>query len=400
MTQILHGNLAVARLRDFTDQAFSEAAYCKARGRLPLVVFQKLLKRIGTALQPTIDGDERWHGHRTFHADGSSFSMPDTPELQSVFGQPGGQRPGCGFPVAHLLTLFHAGTGFIIKVLTAPLRTHDMAQTAILHPELAQGDILVGDRGFCSFAHLALLVSRGLHGVFRAHQKQLIDFAPHRPFQKGRKRGQKGLPTSRWLRRLGKHDQLVEYFKPKNRPEWMSAEEYDALPASLVVRELRYSIPRGGFRTRDVTLVTTLLSAQLYPSTELAKLYGTRWSVETNLRHLKQTMQMDVLHCETVTGVLKELMVFVLVYNMVRAVMYEASQRQEVEVNRISFADALGWLRHARPGDDLRELKVNPDRPNRFEPRVLKRRPKQYDIMTKPRKTLHRELRKKQRALS
>jgi hypothetical protein len=204
----------------------------------------------------------------------------------------------------------------------------------------------------------------------------------------------------RWLQRLGKQDQLVQYFKPKQCPEWMSAKEYDALPASLVVRELRYTIPRGAFRTREVTLVTTLLSAEQYPKTELAKLYGVRWGVETNLRHLKQTMKMDVLHCETVSGVLKELLIFVLVYNLVRAVMYEAAQRQEVAVNRISFADALGWLRQAKPGSDLRELKVNPVRPNRFEPRAVKRRPKQYDIMVKPRKALQRELRRKQLALS
>ncbi len=303
--QILHGNFAVARLREFTDRIFSEAAYCKARGRLSLKIFQNLLQRVGTALRPAIDAYERWHGHRTFHVDGSSFSMPDTPELRNVFGQPSGQRPGCGFPVAHLLVLFHAGTGFIVKVLTAPLRMHDLAQTSLLHPELESGDILIGDRAFCSFAHLASLVKRGLHGLFRAHQKQIVNFEPHRSYNRPGKRKKKGLPSSRWLKRLGKQDQLVEYFKPKNCPEWMSEEQYKLLPNSLVVRELRYSIAREGFRTREVTLVTTLLDAERYPAAELAELYGSRWTVETNLRHLKQTMQMDVLHCETVSGVLK-----------------------------------------------------------------------------------------------
>src|ERR1700733_14322580 len=123
--QILKGNFAIARLREFTDRTFSEAAYCKARSRLPLGVLQTLLRRVGSALQATVDDTGRWHGHRTFHLDGSSFSMPDTPALQKQFGQPGNQRPGCGFPVAHLLTLFHAGTGFLLQVLAAPLRTHD-----------------------------------------------------------------------------------------------------------------------------------------------------------------------------------------------------------------------------------------------------------------------------------
>jgi hypothetical protein len=341
--QVLKGNCAIARLRDFTDSSFSAAAYCKARARLPLAVLQTLLQRIGTALNATVSGGERWHGHRTFHVDGSSFSMSDTPALQEQFGQPGNQRLGCGFPVAHILALFHAGTGVLLNVLAAPLRTHDMAQVALLHPALAAGDVLVGDRAFASFTHLALLVQRQLHGVFRAHQKQIVDFRPNRAYNgPGQGRHRKGLPGSRWLKRLGVQDQLVEYFKPKTRPTWMSAEAYGELPALLHLRELRYTVPRAGYRTREITLVTTLVDAVTYPVSELAQLYKARWQIETNLRHLKQTMKMDVLHCETVEGVLKELTVFALVYNMVRAVMCAAADRQGVAVERISFADALG----------------------------------------------------------
>jgi Transposase DDE domain len=390
--QILNGNFAVARLKEFTDKEFSEAAYCNARGRLPLQVLQILLQRVGSALRPMMNDAGRWRKHRTFHIDGSGFSMPDTPELQKEFGQPGGQRPGCGFPVAHVLALFHAGTGFLVKILAAPLRTHDMKQAALLHPELAQGDVLIGDRGFCSFAHLALLLGRKLHGVFRAHQKQLIDFHPGRSYNRPGRRNQKGRPNSRWIKRLGVRDQLVEYFKPKKRPTWITQEDYAALPQALIVRELRYQVPCGHCRTREVTLVTTLLDAELYPAKDLAELYGQRWQIETNLRHLKQTMRMDVLRCETLNGVLKELTVFALVYNLVRAVMYEAAQRQEVSVERISFADALGWLRNTKPGSKLRLLKVNPDRPDRYEPRVVKRRPKEFDRMTKPRKVLRKQL--------
>ena len=341
--QILNGNFAIARLKDFTDRVFSEAAYCKARMRLPLVVLQSLLRRVGAAWQPTMDEHGRWHGHRTFHADGSGFSMPDTPELQKHFGQPGGQKVGCGFPVAHLLTLFHAGTGFLLQVLAAPLRTNDMKQVAQLHPELEAGDVLIGDRAFCSYAHFALLLARQLHGVFRAHQKLHVNFQPGRAYN-GPGTGQrvKGLPTSRWLKRLGVRDQWVESFKPKSCPEWMTPAEFEALPASLVLRELRYRVEQRGCRTQQVTLVTTLLDAALYPAQDLAELYGQRWQIETNLRHLKQTMKMDVLHCTTVDGVLKELTMFALVYNLVRAVMHAAAVRQEVPVERISFADALG----------------------------------------------------------
>lgn len=341
--QILHGNFAIARLKDFTDRVFSAAAYCKARVRLPLVVLQTLLRRVGTAWEPTMDEHGRWHGHRTFHIDGSGFSMPDTPALQSHFGQPGGQKPGCGFPVGHLLTLFHAGTGFLLHVLAAPLRTHDLSQTAQLHPELQAGDVLIGDRAFASFAHFALLRARNLHGVFRAHQKLHIDFRPGRAYNgPGTGRWVKGLPCSRWLKRLGVRDQWVEVFKPKSCPEWMTAADFEALPASLVLRELRYRVEQRGCRTQQVTLVTTLLDPALYPAEDLAELYGQRWQIETNLRHLKQTMKMDVLHCTTVDGVLKELTMFALVYNLVRAVMQAAAVRQGVPVERISFADALG----------------------------------------------------------
>jgi hypothetical protein len=225
------------------------------------------------------------------------------------------------------------------------------------------------------------------------HQRQIVDFTPRRPHaQPGDKAASKGLPRSRWLRRLGKLDQLVEWFKPKAKPEWMSAEEYTALPETLIVRELRYKIDRPGFRTREVTLVTTLLDAEVYTVEELAKLYRARWQVETNLRHVKQTMKMDVLKCKTVDGVMKELTVYAMVYNLVRLTIVEAARRQGVAVERISFIDALRWLLDAEPGDELLPLKINPDRPGRVEPRVRKRRPKQFPLMKIPRSELRKQL--------
>ena len=337
----------------------------------------------------------RWRGHRLFYVDGSSFSMPDEPCLQRAFGQPGGQKPGCGFPVAHFLALMHAATGMVVKVLTSPLRTHDISGMVELHPELREGDVLAGDRGFCGYAHLALLFLRDVYAVLRIHQRQIVDFTEGRPHVvpgKGSNRSKKGMPRSRWIRAFGFQDQLVQWFKPVECPEWMSAEQYASLPESLLVRELRYRVDGKGFRTREITLVTTLLDPELYPADELATMYYRRWTIETNFRHLKITMKMDVLKCRTVDGVLKELAVFVLIYNLVRLVMLEASRRQEVEVDRISFIDALRWLMSARPGDELSKLVVNPHRPNRYEPRVRKRRPKPYPLMTKPRRQLKKEL--------
>jgi hypothetical protein len=182
-----------------------------------------------------------------------------------------------------------------------------------------------------------------LYGVFRAHQKLIISFRPGRACNgPGTGKHRKGLPCSCWLRQLGVRDQLVEYFKPKTCPVWLSPAAYAALPASLTLRELRYHVHQRGSRTKQVTLVTNLLDPHQYPAQDLADLYGQRWQIETNLRHLKQTMKMDVLHCTTVDGVLKELTVFALVYNLVRTVMHAAAVRQDVDVERISFADALG----------------------------------------------------------
>jgi hypothetical protein len=391
LLQILHGNTACTHVPRLGDVRCSGEAYCQARARLPLALFRclLLLLRQRWPIPPADEG--RWHGHRTFLVDGSSVSMPDTPALQGAYGQPGAQAPGCGFPVMHLLALFHAATGFLLHVAGAPLRTHDLSRIGAVHPELAEGDVLVGDRAFCSFAHLALLAARQVHGVLRVHQRQLVDFRPRRRAA-SRRRGETGLPTSRWLRRLGRHDQLAEYRKPKECPSWLTAERYAALPEVLTVRELRYTIPIPGRRTRVVTLATTLLDPVKYPATDIAELYGQRWQIETNFRHLKQTLRMDVLRCQTVEGVQKELTMYALVYNLVRLVMLEAAQRQRVPVERVSFVDAVRWLAEAAQGTAPLDLRVNPARPNRVEPRAVKRRPKEYDRLNKLRADLRKRL--------
>lgn len=393
--QILHGNTACEHLSHLSGLSFTAAAYCKARMRIKLDVLHKLLERCVEQLQQETFDSARWLGHRVFHVDGSSFSMPDTPELQAHFGQSGAQLPGCGFPTAHWLVLLHAGTGMITKMLAAPLRTHDMSRMVELHPELRAGDVLVADRGFCSYTHLALLVQRGVHGLLRIHQRTIVDFTPRRPHVmpgKLRKARHKGKPRSRWIEQLDATDQIVEWLKPPMKPRWMSCDQFAKLPASIPVRELRYTIQENGFRPKEIALVTTLLDAERYPLPELAELFRQRWEIETNFGHLKTTMKMDVLKCKTVDGVLRELYVFALVYNMVRQVMLEAASRQNVDVRRISFIDAVRWLQSASPGGDVPTLVVNPYRPNRLEPRVIKRRPKQYDLMTKPRCQLKEEL--------
>src|SRR5262249_54607891 len=329
LIQILHGNTALTHVSLMAGRAFTASAFCQARARLPLPVFRAVLREMVHALIPETQTQGRWRGHRTFLLDGSSFSMPDTPELQAHFGQPTNQAKGCGFPVAHLLAFFHAGTGLLLEVGAARLRSSGLAGITAMLPLLRAGDVLVADRGFCSFAHLAWLLAKGVHAVFRLHQKQLVDFTPGRAHaHPSQKRAPKGMPRSRWIQAYGLMDQVVEYFKPARRPEWMSEEQYRALPESIVVRELRYRITVPGFRTREVTLVTTLTDAALYPAEALAKLYLARWRVEEDLKALKQTMKMDVLKCKRVDGVLKELTMYALAYNLVRVTMCQAAAKQ------------------------------------------------------------------------
>jgi Transposase DDE domain len=395
LVQIFHGNTALTHVSLLAGRAFTASAFCQARAALPLAVYRAVLREMVKGLIPATEAVGLWLGHRTFLADGSTFSMPDTPELQAHFGQPGGQAKGCGFPIAHILALFHAGTGLLLEVIAAPLRSHDMAGVLGILPLLMAGDILVADRGFCSFAHLALLLKKGAHAVFRLHQKQIADFTPGRAHAQPRKAAPKGMPRSRWVSACGLMDQVVEYFKPAQCPKWMSEDEYRVLPESIMVRELRYRITAPGFRTREVTLVTTLLDPVAYPADALAELYGTRWRVEENLKSLKHTMKMDVLKCKKVDGVLKELTMYAIAYNLVRVAMCEAGDRQGVMADRISFVDALRWLGGAEEGEEMPELVVNPRRPGRYEPRVKKRRPKQYPLMRKPRSELRKLLREK-----
>jgi hypothetical protein len=389
LQQVLNGNASIAHLRRLSKRDFNLSAYCQSRIRLPLGLFLLLQRLVADTVESDgDDADTRWLGHRVFVPDGSSFSMPDTEELRNYFGQPTGQADGCGFPVAHLTALFDVKRGYLLEATAQPLFTHDLSQAVGVHARLSLGDVLVGDRAFGTYAHLALCHKGQIHGLFRAHQHIIIDFRPGRPHNEPGRKAVAGRPRSRWLARLGRRDQLVEYYKPKECPSWLTPEQYAALPEKIMVRELRYKVKVPGYRTREVTLVTTLLDPVKYPAEELARLYGLRWQAETNLRHLKETMKMDVLRCETVEGVQKELAVFAVVYNLVRRVMEEAGERQGVEANRISFADAWRWLQNARRGEALPELIVNPDRPGRVQPRVKKRRGKKYKLMTQPRAVL------------
>jgi hypothetical protein len=227
LVPILHGTTACRHLPHLSGVRCRAAAYGPARAKLPLPLFALRLERCGSAGQRTALDEGRWQGHRTVFVDGAGCSMPDTPALQDAFGQPTEQRPGCGFPVARLRGLFHAGTGVLLKLVVAPLLPHDLARVQALHPSVQDGDILVADRGLCASAPLARLVQAGVHAVRRVGARQLVDFTPGRPFVKPsvrRTAAVKGMPRSRWLKARGVDDPRVAWLKPQTCPSWLTRE--------------------------------------------------------------------------------------------------------------------------------------------------------------------------------
>ena len=328
--------------------------------------------------------------------------MPDTPALRSHYGVPAACTAGLGFPTSHLLLLMDHRSGLLIDCQDAPGDTHDASVASTTHPYLQDGDILLGDDAFGSYTHLALLLRANLHAIMPVHHQRIVDFSARRshvPPRENTSRKSAGRTRSRLVRTLGREDQLVEYFKPPHKPRWISQTEWNAVPESIRVREIRRTVQRHGFRPIVVTVVTTLLDPDQYPADELVELRLTRWMIETNIRHLKVTLGMRTLKCKTLQGVRKERLIFLLVYNLIRMAMLRAAWRQGVNVNRLSFADTLAWLRYG----DLTmpvELKINPTRPGRLEPRAIKRPSRSFPHMTRSRAELKSQLYEKYRVAS
>jgi hypothetical protein len=355
------------------------AAYCQARARLPQA-------HLDTALQGTLTHlDKREKALRLGRpvrvVDGSSCSMPDTPENQARYPQPGRQKPGCGFPVMRFVAVFSLATGALLGVAQGALAVHERTLWRRLWDLLKRGDIALADRGFCSYADYCLLLQRGVDSVMRLHQRR----------SKGVKK----------RKRLGKNDWLVEWIKTAVRPQWMTPEQWKELPDTLLVRHVKIHVRIKGFRTQVLTIATTLCDADAYPAQVLADLYRQRWRAELFLRDIKITLGMDVLRCKTPALIQKEFTMHLIAYNLVRALMLEAATRYGRNGLDLSLAGALATVRQwapalaARPKNQRRAAldaffqciatDTVPKRPNRLEPRARKRRPKNYPLLNKPR---------------
>lgn len=359
------------------------SAYRQARDRLPESLLARLVRTVAEGLQARSSPLHLWCGRRVFLVDGSSVSMPDTPDNQAQYPQPTAQSKGCGFPVARIVGLFSLATGAIMDLAIGSLLVAEKTLFRRLWTYLRRGDVVVGDRHFCGYADIVLLLLMGVDSLFRKHQRRKDDF----------RRGQ----------RLGPEDHLVTWTKGV-RPDWMTPVQFAALPETLTLREVRFRVEVPGFRSKVITLVTTLLDPVAYPKEKLAELYRERWLAELDLRSVKITMQMDVLRCQKPQRIRKEIWVHLLAYNLIRTLMWQAAAREGRRPLRLSLKGTLQHLLSFTPllahtsGSKAKWLyrtllrvvasEVLPDRPNRWEPRARKRRPKQYALLNQPRQIL------------
>ncbi len=367
------------------------SAYCQARQRLPRERLAVGVRQIGQRLSEEVSGTITWHGRRVLLVDGTTCSMPDTPDLQAAFSQPVGQRRGCGFPVAKVVALFCWASGALLEAAVGPLWMSELRLWRTLWAALCPGQIVLGDRFYCGFYDVVGVRRGGCDAVFRLHPRRPQDF----------RRG----------RRLGKNDSLVTWQRPtwKARPRGMGRREWQALPTELTVRLVRFAVDIPGYRSRSITVATTLLDPQAYPADEIAGLYRDRWLIELRFRDIKTTMGMDVLRGKTADIVHKEILMHLLAYNLIRCLMWQAAAPYGRPLHRLSFAgtvdriNALGpylWLyagseRAAQLHALLRRWIAHdpvPHRPNRLEPRAVKRRPKQYDLLNRPRNEMRKTL--------
>jgi len=359
-------------------------SYCKARKRLPEGVVRRLVHETGQALHQQVPDGWHWHGRQVKVVDGTTLSMPDTVAHQTAYPQHNAQKPGIGFPILRVVSIFCLASGAVVHAAIGRYQGPRSGENSMLREMgdgLEPGDVLLGDCAFSSYFDLADRRARGVDAVVRIHQCRHVNF------QRGR--------------RLGPCDHVVEWVRPK-RPDWMDEATYAAMPATMAVREVQVRVRVKGFRMRVYIVATTLLDAAAYPADTLAELYRRRWQAELFLRSLKVTLGMDVLRCLSPEMVRKEIWTHLLAYNLLRTVMAQAAQAHSLAPWQISFKGALQTvLAFASLLDGARADRLSGlyalllqavashrvgARPDRIEPRKRKRRPRHYPKLMQPRK--------------
>ena len=325
--------------------------------------------------------------------------MPDTPENQCDYPQPDTQKPGLGFPLARIAAVFSLACGAVLDLGICRYAGKGQSESGLLRTMWSifrPGDVMLADRLMCAWTEMVMLKQRGVDSVCRFTSHRTADF----------RRG----------KRLGVGDHIVKWLKP-TKPRSIDRETYDALPDFLMIRECRVRIEQPGFRIQTLIIATTLLDTDEFTKDDLAQLYRARWNAELDLRALKQTLQMDVLRCKTPELVRKEIWTHILAYNLIRTIMAQAATKHGIEPRSISFKGAVQTLEAFQPviaiqGQRDNEFRMKlyhqlldaiathrvADRPDRFEPRLRKRRPKHYGFLRKPRHEVKREMQKHFRA--
>jgi hypothetical protein len=365
-------------------QSLTDSAYCQARARLGLDLLRMILGQTSYHLERNVLKDETWlQGRKVKVVDGTCFSMPDTAQNQQQWPQPSCQKPGCGFPVMQMVGIFSLSSGALTAQAHSDKHTHESLLFTQLHGCLDKGDIILEDRGFCSYGSICQLLTRKVDTLARLHQ--------------GRKK------DMRQGKALGRWDRLVTWIKPINRPPGLSREAFVALPKTVPLRLIKLKVSVAGFRSKEITLATTLMDPILYPADELRKLYLKRWQVELHFAQIKTILGIDVLRCKSPDMVEREVLIHLICYNMIRALMQRSAHLYDQPLERISFKgtlDTLGqWASpiRASAGKPRKQTElINrmllaiasdllPIRPGRSEPRAKKRRPKNYQLLTSPR---------------
>jgi IS4 transposase len=366
--------------------------YCTARQKLPESVVKGLARHAGQELDRQAKDEWRWKGRKVKVVDGSTASMPDTPENQAAYPQSSNQKPGVGFPIARILIIFSLAVGAALEMAVCPCKGKGQSELGLfrqLVDTFEPDDIMLADRFHCTWFTLASLRERRADGVARLHARRSSDF----------RRG----------RRLGKNDHIVQWKKPP-KPDWMDQATYDALPEFLEVREVRLRVAVKGLRAETIIVATTLLDPEKFPLKDLTDLYRQRWQAELDLRSLKVTLGMDVLRCKTPEMVRKELWMHLLAYNLTRTVMAQAAATHDRAPRTLSFKASLQTLRAFQPHLEsatpatvahlaeavLKALVQHQvgNRPDRVEPRARKRRPKPYPLLHEPRSAARSRLMK------
>jgi len=364
--------------------------YCRARAKLSEKALERLTCELADGCESQVPDDWLWHGRHVHLVDGTTVSMPDTDANQAAYPQNPEQKEGLGFPIIRMVVLLSLATAMLSGMALAPYQGKGTGELALLRRLLdrfKQGDILLADSLYCTYFMIAFLQERGIDFVVRLHQRRSADF------QRGR--------------RLGKEDHVVTWARPI-KPNWMDQATYDRMPESIEVREVRVRVNQPGFRVESFVVVSSLIDHEGCSKADLAVLYRRRWLVELDIRAIKINLDIDVLRCRTPEMIRKELWTSLLAYNLVRQVMLQAANRTDLLPRQLSFSAAMqtiaaSWLVMLATDDPVGARLVDAaltnlaghvvgNRPNRVEPRAIKRRPKEHRLLTKPRAQARAEL--------